>query len=70
VVKQLLLSQANMDIKNNVSSDNWDKLPSPLSAQSLVLNAHVRVGLDGSPDWSVGGWVGVFGWYGFLVAAV
>jgi hypothetical protein len=65
VVKQLLLAQANVDIDNNVNSDNWDKLPSPLSAQSLVLDAHVRMELDGSPDWSVGGWVGVVGWYGW-----
>jgi hypothetical protein len=49
-----------------VNSDNWDQLPSPLSAQSLVLDAHVRVGIDGSPEWSLGGWVclvGVAGGY-------
>jgi hypothetical protein len=60
VVKQLLLSQVNVDIKNN----ELYSLPSPLSAQSLVLDAHVRVGLDESPDWSVH-WVSLFGWYGW-----
>ena len=53
VVKQLLLSQANVDIENNVSSAHL------LCQHNYVrFDTHVRVELDESPDWLVDQWVG------------
>jgi hypothetical protein len=54
VVKQLLLFQANVDIKNNVISDNGINYH---LLNHVVVDAHVRVELDGSLD----EWAGVVG---------
>jgi ankyrin repeat protein len=51
MVKQILLSQVNVDVKNNVSSAICS-----VSTNTLILNAYVRVELDGSPARLVG-WV-------------
>ena len=50
VVKQLLLSQANLDIENNVSS-------AISSVSTITLYFINRVELDGSLDRAVGQWV-------------
>ena len=55
VVKQLLLSQANLDIKNNVSS-----AISSVNTITLYLMLVLEWNLmDHLIDWSLGGWVGV-----------
>ena len=60
VVKQLLLSQANLDIKNNVSS-------AISSVSTITLYFINRVEFDGSLDRVVGQWVGGWVW---LVATI